>query len=53
MPSFMKLEMETMSLVINPTASDNAGKYLMEITLTDTIGAYNSYPFEVIVTDPK
>ena len=52
MPSFMKLEKDTMTLVFNPVASDNAGKYLMEITLTDTIGAYTSYPFELIVTDP-
>ncbi len=53
MPSFMKLEKDTMTLVFNPVASDNAGKYSMEITLTDSIGASTSYPFEVILIDPK
>jgi hypothetical protein len=53
MPSFVKLEKDSMTLVFNPIASDNAGKYSIEITLTDSIGASTSYPFDVIVIDPK
>ncbi len=49
----MKLDKDTMTLVFNPIASDNAGKYLMEITLTDSIGASTINPFEVILIDPK
>jgi hypothetical protein len=39
-------------LLINPSPSEKAGKYTIQLTLKDTFGAYSSYLLDVIVIEP-
>jgi hypothetical protein len=52
LPSFIKFDNATSVFDIKPLASDKAGTYIIQVTLTDSFGEAMSYYFNVIVKEP-
>ncbi len=45
----MKFDKATLTYDISPISIDTPGKYTIQVTVTDTVGASKSYTFDVVV----
>jgi hypothetical protein len=51
LPSFITFDSDSTSFSLNPISGDKAGKYIIQVDLSDSLGASKSYWFEVIVIE--
>ena len=49
LPRFMTFDQTTLTFDMNPIVTDTPGKYTIQVTLSDTIGASKTYTFDVVV----
>ena len=49
LPRFMTFDKTTLTYDMNPIATDTPGKYTIQVTVSDTVGASNNYTFDVVV----
>ncbi len=45
----MKFDKSTLTYDMDPIPTDTVGKYTIQVTLGDTIGASKTYTFDVVV----
>ncbi len=51
LPSFITFDPNSFKYSISPVSSDKAGKYTIQIDLTDSMGASNSHTFDVKIIE--